>query len=513
MQINRKNNILPAKRRVALLPFIIVLVLFVCTLPVYAAAPKVKKITWTHKESTVYVGLNSSKKKKLKVTISPKKARSRKLVWSSSNKKVATVGKTGKIYPKKIGKTKITCKISSQPKKKIKCTIYVVKPSKKITMKTEGKTLEIGQTYRRSAKLSPANATVKNMIWSSSNTRVAVVSKDGTVTAKGAGSAVITVSAKDGFSKSRSYQVKVLKSLKNQAKFIAHRGLSSRAPENTLKAFQLAGEAGFWGAETDVRKSKDGKFILLHDDTLNRMCGIDRSPEEMTLAEIKNARIISGNGLKQYKTETSATTIPTLEEYLQACKKYRLVPVIEIKMNYNWDDEAELTAQSVTQEEEEHAAQDITQEEELLKELQDDAKATEPVLEDDTEMKLQSVAEDDLVNLFSTVKSVMGNSKVVFIGFDLQAILKLREIANAMGDSSAVELQHLVGSVDLNNLDLYKKYNIGLDANYNATNVITAEKVVKAGIPMNMWTVNDSSKIREYVSKGIPYITTDCLWW
>lgn len=460
-----------------LLPFIIVLILFVCTLPVYAAAPKVKKITWTHKESTVYVGLNSSKKTKLKVTISPKKARSRKLVWSSSNKKVATVGKTGKIYPKKVGKTKITCKVSSQPKKKIKCTIYVVKPSKKITMKTEGKTLEIGQTYRRSANLSPANATVKNMIWSSSNTRVAVVSKDGTVTAKGAGSAVITVSAKDGFSKSRSYQVKVLKSLKNQAKFVAHRGLSSRAPENTLKAFQLAGEAGFWGAETDVRKSKDGKFILLHDDTLNRMCGIDRSPEDMTLAEIKNARIISGNGLKQYKTESSATTIPTLEEYLQTCKKYRLVPVIEIKMNYNWDDE------------------------------------TEPVLEDDTEMKLQSVAEDDLVNLFSIVKSVMGNSKVVFIGFDLQAILKLREIANAMGDSSAVELQHLVGSVDLNNLDLYKKYNIGLDANYNATNSITAEKVVKAGIPMNMWTVNDSSKIREYVSKGIPYITTDCLWW
>lgn len=477
MTIKRKNNILPAKRGLVLLPFIIVLILFVCTLPVYAAAPKVKKITWTHKESTVYVGLNSSKKTKLKVTISPKKARSRKLVWSSSNKKVATVGKTGKIYPKKVGKTKITCKVSSQPKKKIKCTIYVVKPSKKITMKTEGKTLEIGQTYRRSANLSPANATVKNMIWSSSNTRVAVVSKDGTVTAKGAGSAVITVSAKDGFSKSRSYQVKVLKSLKNQAKFVAHRGLSSRAPENTLKAFQLAGEAGFWGAETDVRKSKDGKFILLHDDTLNRMCGIDRSPEDMTLAEIKNARIISGNGLKQYKTESSATTIPTLEEYLQTCKKYRLVPVIEIKMNYNWDDE------------------------------------TEPVLEDDTEMKLQSVAEDDLVNLFSIVKSVMGNSKVVFIGFDLQAILKLREIANAMGDSSAVELQHLVGSVDLNNLDLYKKYNIGLDANYNATNSITAEKVVKAGIPMNMWTVNDSSKIREYVSKGIPYITTDCLWW
>ena len=46
---------------------------------------------------------------------------------------------------------------------------------------------------------------------------------------------------------------------------VAHRGLSSEAPGDTVKAFELAGDAGFWGvAETDIRMTKDGKFVAVH---------------------------------------------------------------------------------------------------------------------------------------------------------------------------------------------------------------------------------------------------------
>ncbi|MFH1446764.1 MAG: glycerophosphodiester phosphodiesterase [Chloroflexota bacterium] len=51
---------------------------------------------------------------------------------------------------------------------------------------------------------------------------------------------------------------------------IAHRGASAKAPENTLAAFELAFEMGADGIELDVMLSKDGKLVVIHDDTVDR---------------------------------------------------------------------------------------------------------------------------------------------------------------------------------------------------------------------------------------------------
>jgi len=64
----------------------------------------------------------------------------------------------------------------------------------------------------------------------------------------------------------------------------AHRGDRSRAPDNTLEAYELAVEAGADGIELDVRRTSDGELIMSHDD---------RSPGfapfvEMTLAEVRD---------------------------------------------------------------------------------------------------------------------------------------------------------------------------------------------------------------------------------
>ena len=52
--------------------------------------------------------------------------------------------------------------------------------------------------------------------------------------------------------------------------FQAHRGVSTENPENTMPAFESAVRQGYEIIELDVSVTKDLKFVLLHDDTLNR---------------------------------------------------------------------------------------------------------------------------------------------------------------------------------------------------------------------------------------------------
>ena len=72
-------------------------------------------------------------------------------------------------------------------------------------------------------------------------------------------------------------------------KNFAHRGLHTEdksVPENSLAAFRRASERGY-GMELDVQLSKDGQVVVFHDDTLNRVCGVDARVDELTLAELK----------------------------------------------------------------------------------------------------------------------------------------------------------------------------------------------------------------------------------
>jgi len=69
---------------------------------------------------------------------------------------------------------------------------------------------------------------------------------------------------------------------------IAHRGASGYAPENTLAAFRCAEAMGSTEIEFDIQLSKDGKLVVIHDDTLDRFGFPDRAVVEMTLAELKS---------------------------------------------------------------------------------------------------------------------------------------------------------------------------------------------------------------------------------
>ena len=116
-------------------------------------------------------------------------------------------------------------------------------------------------------------------------------------------------------------------------RFVAHRGYSGYAPENSLAAFELAGKMGFWGIETDISETIDGYFICMHDDDLDRTTDGGGAVGDYTLSQLEAYNIDAGN----YVRTTENLKIPTLEEYLNICKTYGCVGIVEIKGIKNYD--------------------------------------------------------------------------------------------------------------------------------------------------------------------------------
>jgi len=73
---------------------------------------------------------------------------------------------------------------------------------------------------------------------------------------------------------------------------IAHRGFSSRFPENTMLAFEKAIEAEVDGFECDLRLTADGEVVLFHDDDLKRLCSTTGSIERMTWKDVSALRVL-----------------------------------------------------------------------------------------------------------------------------------------------------------------------------------------------------------------------------
>ena len=129
----------------------------------------------------------------------------------------------------------------------------------------------------------------------------------------------------------------------------AHRGYSSVAPENTLPAFRLAGEYGFWGAECDISPTADGVWVIMHDNTVDRMTDGTGKVSELTFAEISALTIDAGSNVERFPD----TRVPTLTAYLDVCKEYGMHPVIEIKNSAAVSDMPSLAALLSAREEKE----------------------------------------------------------------------------------------------------------------------------------------------------------------
>lgn len=126
--------------------------------------------------------------------------------WSSSNSSVATVSPTGVITAKAQGNCMITITASNGAAARIALT--VVQPITSIKLSGSEATLEPGHKKTVTATVGPSNATSKSLVWSSSNSSVATVSK-GVITAVGKGTCIITCRSKFYSNISVSYKVTV----------------------------------------------------------------------------------------------------------------------------------------------------------------------------------------------------------------------------------------------------------------------------------------------------------------
>lgn len=424
---------------------------------------KVKGIKWKKKQNELNPGDEYTYKVKYKV----KSKKNVVLSWSSSNPAVAWVDQNGKVKALSTGTTIIRCKVKGQKNTFVSTKLNVVTvPVSMLSVEKNELTIRLNSIYNLCGTVSvyPENATNKLLNISSQNENVVKVMY-GVLYAVGKGQTTVKIEATDGSGCVENITVIVDDWIEREdIHFIAHRGLSSEAPENTIKAFELAGKNGFYGVECDIWLSKDGQFIISHDGNLLRMCGVNKKISDLTLAEIKSIPIKTGANYDLYKNDKSATTIPTLKEYLAVCNMYNVIPMIEVKFC-------------------------------------------------DGSAKLNN--SNELYRLFKEISSIMGNKEVYIISFYDASIKNMNSIIKTYKTDN-IHLCLLQGECkEISSITMYQycsENNIGFSVE-NHTNESVIRKMSADGICVGMWTVDDTANISAYIEWGASFIVTDKVLW
>lgn len=104
-------------------------------------------------------------------------------------------------------------------------------------------------------------------------------------------------------------------------KVIAHRGAGFEAEENTVEACKQSYARGILGYEVDVRRTRDGHLVLMHDKDVTRTTGGTGSVEEMSLSEVR-----------ELKTKANGWAVPTIEDLFAFFKdKPEIYLMLEMK--------------------------------------------------------------------------------------------------------------------------------------------------------------------------------------
>ena len=125
--------------------------------------------------------------------------------------------------------------------------------------------------------------------------------------------------------------------MKNTIKFdnkntlvTAHRGLSGIERENTASAFVAAGNRSYYGIETDIHRTSDGKFAVIHDNTLSRVGGLAVEVEKTPMELLREGVLYDTDGTK----DRYDLRVPVLENYISICKKYGKHCILELKSDF-----------------------------------------------------------------------------------------------------------------------------------------------------------------------------------
>jgi glycerophosphoryl diester phosphodiesterase len=119
----------------------------------------------------------------------------------------------------------------------------------------------------------------------------------------------------------------------NTPLIIGHRGASAVAPENTLAAFEAAIAAGADGVEFDVRLTRDGVPVVIHDETLHRTGGLRSRVADLTLADLD--AVDAGSWFARARNlspgQFASQRVPSLEQLFELFHSNDLILYLEMK--------------------------------------------------------------------------------------------------------------------------------------------------------------------------------------
>ena len=185
------------------------------------------------------------------------------LKWSSSNTSVATVDKNGKVIAVGVGTSVIKCTATNGVYGECQITVNPILVTN-ISMNETECVLNVGEKIQLSTSVEPNNATIKDVVWSSSHEAVAVVSEKGLVTAVGSGTCQIWATTSDGSGKKASCLVTVEKNNKltvtNMTQCSGGRGVLNvlLTDEETIMGFQFDLQLPIG---VSVAEDKSGKLL------------------------------------------------------------------------------------------------------------------------------------------------------------------------------------------------------------------------------------------------------------
>lgn len=232
-----------------------------------------------------------------------------------------------------------------------------------------------------------------------------------------------------------------------RTKIIAHRGLSGIEQENTCPAFVAAGNRSYFGIETDVHVTKDGKFVIMHDETTKRVSlgEFDINIEENDYSKIENIILPDLDGT----TNRKDIRIPLLSEYISICKKYNKICVLEVKNHFK---------------------------------------------------------EQELKNMIDEINGAGYIENVIFISFDFENCVNLRkllpenEIQYLTGETITSEM-----------IQKLCEYRLDIDAYYLRLDEENIKLLHSKGLKVNCWTCDNKEEAEKMVSYGVDFITTNIL--
>lgn len=230
-------------------------------------------------------------------------------------------------------------------------------------------------------------------------------------------------------------------------KMIAHRGLSGIERENTYPAFVAAGNRSYYGIETDVHVTADGKFVVIHDETVERVSlgAYNVNVETSPFDALKDIVLPDLDG----STSRRDIKIPSLADYISICKKYGKKCVLELKNRF---------------------------------------------------------ATADIVKMVEEIKELDYLDSMIFISFshenctDLRAILPNATIQFLTGEPMNDEI-----------LKKLSDHKLDLDILYTKINREWVEKLHSLGIRINVWTCDSKEDAQTLAAMGVDFITSNIL--